>query len=78
MAELFRYRLNEAIREVERELDQRRRLYHEWVQARRMSRLTANSQMGRLEAAHRFLLEYREIREGDYEGETTDDGALAR
>jgi hypothetical protein len=65
--ELFRVRLDEAIREVERELYKRRQLYSEWVRTRRMSRLTADSHMNRLEAAHSFLIELRTLKGGDHE-----------
>lgn len=78
MAELFRYRLNEAIAEVERELRLRATFYAARVRERRMNRITADSQIGRLEAAQRFLLEYREMKGGDYEGATAESGPVAR
>lgn len=78
MAELFRYRLNEAIAEVERELRIRGTFYAERVRTGRMNRLDADSQIGRMEAAARFLNEFRAIKGGNYEGAGTDDGALAR
>jgi hypothetical protein len=67
VVELFRVRLDEAIHEVERELRQRQRLYSEWVRHKRMSRLTADSHMNRLEAAHGFLLELRTLKGGEHE-----------
>ena len=67
MAELFRVRLDEAIAEVERELHQRGRLYSEWVRTRRMARLTADSQMNRLQAAREFLIELRTLKGGNHE-----------
>jgi hypothetical protein len=75
--ELFRVRLDEAIREVERELYQRQRLYSEWVRSRRMSRLTADSQMNRLEAARDFLIELRTLKGGNHEHTPGGHGALA-
>lgn len=78
MAEFFRIRLNEAIAEVERELGIRRTFYADRVRHRRMNPIDANSRIGRMEAAARFLNEYRTIKGGDYEGEATTDGALAR
>lgn len=77
MTEIFRVRLNEAIAEVEREIGIRRNYYARAVRERRMNRLTANSEIGRMEAAARFLNELRELRGGDYEGPDTD-GTLAR
>ena len=71
MAELFRVRLDEAIAEVERELGQRRGFYSRAVAQGTMSRLRANSQLGRLEAARDFLAELREIKGGDYEHNST-------
>ena len=67
MSELFRVRLDEAIAEVERELRLRATFYPRAVSSRRMSRLTANSQVNRLEAARDFLIEYRTLKGGDYE-----------
>jgi hypothetical protein len=81
MAELYRVRLNEAIAEVERELRIRRVFYADRVLHRRMNRLDADSQIGRMEAAARFLVEYRAIKGGDYEGKddtASEDGALGR
>lgn len=67
MTELFRVRLNEAIAEVERELAIRATFYWQRVRDRKMNRLVAQSQIGRLEAAHDFLLELRTIKGGDHE-----------
>lgn len=64
---LFRYRLNEAIAEIERELQVRASFYPRAVSTGRMSRFRADSQRGRLEAARDFLIELRETRGGDYE-----------
>ena len=76
MAELFHCRLDEAIAEVERELRLRGRFYAERVRTGSMSRLRADSQYGRLEAARDFLIELRTMKGGDYE-HTPGDGALA-
>lgn len=77
--ELFRVRLDEAIAEVERELRLRERFYAERVRDGRMSRLMANSQIGRLYAASAFLREFRLIKGGNYEGEAAATGGdLAR
>ena len=79
MAELFAVRLDEAIREVERELYIRQQFYPVRVREGKMSRIIANTQTRRLEAASRFLHEFRAIKGGDYEGDTRDaGGALAR
>lgn len=78
MAELFRYRLNEAIAEVERELRIRGTFYAERVRTGRMNRLDANSQIGRLEAARDFLIEYRILKGGDHEHSPRGHGAVAR
>ena len=67
MAELFRVRLDEAIAEVERELRVRETFYPRAVSSRRMSRLTADSQVNRLEAAREFLVELRTLKGGDHE-----------
>jgi hypothetical protein len=72
VAEPFRVRLDEAIAEVERELAIRRTFYAERVRTGGMSRLRANSQIGRLEAAREFLIELRDIKGGSHEH-----GALA-
>jgi hypothetical protein len=77
VAELFRYRLDEAIREVERELAIRRNFYAERVRTGRMNRLDANSQIGRLEAARDFLIELRTLRGGNHEHTPGGHGALA-
>ena len=77
MAELFRCRLDEAIAEVERELGIRRTFYAERVRTGGMSRLRANSQIGRLEAARDFLIELRTTKGGDYEHSPGGHGALA-
>jgi len=69
---MFAVRLSEAIAEVERELRVRATFYPRSVQARRMSRLSADSQMNRLEAARDFLIELRALKGGDHE-HTRDD-----
>jgi hypothetical protein len=77
VAEFFRVRLDEAIAEVERELGIRRTFYADRVRHRQMSRLRADSQMNRLEAARDFLLELRGIRGGDHEHTPGGHGAVA-
>jgi hypothetical protein len=64
VAELFRVRLDEAIAEVERELDLRRAFYPHRVGAGKMTRVAANRQLGRLQAARDFLVELRTLRGG--------------
>jgi hypothetical protein len=64
---LFRYRLSDAIAEVERELTVRRSFYSRVVSTGQMSRLRANNQLGRLEAARDFLIELKTTKGGDYE-----------
>lgn len=76
--ELFRVRLDEAIAEVERELSVRGRFYAERVRTGGMSRLRANSQIGRLEAARDFLIELRTLKGGNHEHTPRGHGALAR
>lgn len=77
MTGLFRVRLDEAIAEVERELRLRATFYAERVRTGRMNQLTANSQIGRLEAARDFLIEYRMLKGGDHEHTPGGHGALA-
>jgi hypothetical protein len=67
VADLFRVRLSEAIVEVEREIGLRRRYYPRAISNHTMSRLSANSHLGRLEAARDFLVELRAIKGEDYE-----------
>jgi hypothetical protein len=64
---MFAVRLSEAIAEVERELRVRATFYPRAVSSRRMSRLTAASQVNRLEAARDFLIELRTLKGGDHE-----------
>ena len=71
MTEFFRVRLDEAISEITRELGVRKSFYSRAVAHGTMSRLRANSQLGRLEAARDFLAELREIKGGDYEHNST-------
>lgn len=66
-AELFRVRLDEAIAEVEREIGIRERFYSRAVSTGQMSRLRANSQLNRLEAALDFLKELRTLKGGEHE-----------
>ena len=67
MADIFRVRLDEAIAEVDRELRMRIAFYPERVRDRKMSRLVADSQTNRMEAARDFLIELRKLRGGNYE-----------
>lgn len=69
MAELFRVRLDEAIAEVERELDVRRPFYAERVRLNKMPRLTANRQIVRMEAARDFLKELLAVKGETYVGD---------
>jgi hypothetical protein len=48
--------LEEAVSEVQREIDVRRRLYDRWVTDGRMSRVDAHDRLERLLTALRFLL----------------------
>lgn len=48
--------LEEAVSEVQRELDVRRRLYDRWVTEGRMSRVDAHDRLERMLSALRFLL----------------------
>lgn len=48
--------LEEAVSEVQREIDVRRRLYDRWVSEGKMSRVDAHDRLERLLTALRFLL----------------------
>lgn len=50
--------IDEAISEVQREMDVRKRLYDKWVAESRMSWVDANDRMERLMSALRWLIQY--------------------
>lgn len=48
--------LEEAVSEVQREIDVRRRLYDRWIQDGKMSRIDAHDRLERILTALRYLL----------------------
>lgn len=69
MSSLVRVRLDEAIAEVERELELRRRVYPQWIRGGRISTIVADRQTERLGAARAFLIEFRRLKGGGYDAD---------
>lgn len=56
----------EAISEVQREIDVRRRLYDRWMDEGKLSRIDAHDRLERLLAALQFLIGEREMPAGGF------------
>jgi predicted site-specific integrase-resolvase len=52
--------IDEALSEVSRELQVRRRCYHRWIQDGKLSTVDARDRIERLEAAEHYLLAHME------------------